>query len=121
VTEPHVAGWYAEGVTPGDVGPALVAGHVSGRPDGATTSVPGVFARLGTLREGDRVTVDRDGTPATFEVYRIAAFAKDAFPTGDVYANTDGPELRLVTCGGELDRAAHSYRDNLIVFARLAS
>jgi len=28
--------------------------------------------------------------------------------------------LRLVTCGGEFDRTRGSYRDNLVVFARLA-
>jgi hypothetical protein len=30
------------------------------------------------------------------------------------------PELRLITCGGTFDRARGSYRDNLVVFARLA-
>jgi hypothetical protein len=28
--------------------------------------------------------------------------------------------LRLVTCGGDFDRARGSYLDNLVVFARLA-
>jgi hypothetical protein len=27
--------------------------------------------------------------------------------------------LRLITCGGEFDRARGSYRENLVVFARL--
>ncbi len=26
-------------------------------------------------------------------------------------------ELRLITCGGDFDRAARSYRDNLVVYA----
>ena len=46
-------------------------------------------------------------------------FSKSAFPTAEVYGNTAGPELRLVTCGGDFDRAAHSYRDNVVVFARM--
>lgn len=119
VTQPQVAGYYAEGVLPGDRGPGLIAGHVSGRPEGADHSVPGVFARLGELRVGGRVTVDRDGLPLTFEVYRTGTFPKDAFPTGEVYGDTALPELRLVTCGGTFDPAAHSYRDNVIAFARL--
>jgi hypothetical protein len=28
--------------------------------------------------------------------------------------------LRLITCAGDFDRARGSYRDNLVVFARLA-
>jgi hypothetical protein len=46
---------------------------------------------------------------------------KDAFPTERVYGNTDAPELRLITCGGEFDRDERSYRDNIIAFARIIS
>ena len=70
---------------------------------------------------GDSVAVTRsDGTSVRFTTYRVARFSKSAFPTDEVYGNTEGPELRLVTCGGDFDRAAHSYRDNVVVFARLA-
>lgn len=119
VTRPQVVGYYADGVLPGERGPGLIAGHVSGRPEGTDHSVPGVFARLGELRVGARVTVERDGLPLTFAVYRTGTFPKDAFPTGEVYGDTALPELRLVTCGGAFDPAARSYRDNVIAFARL--
>ncbi|GAA4578166.1 hypothetical protein GCM10023176_53540 [Micromonospora coerulea] len=39
------------------------------------------------------------------------------FPTARVYGPTPGPELRLVTCGGEFDRRRGHYRDNVVVFA----
>ena len=42
------------------------------------------------------------------------------FPTDEVYYPTLTPRLRLVTCGGSFDPVAHSYRSNVIVFARLA-
>jgi hypothetical protein len=37
-----------------------------------------------------------------------------------VYFPTLTPTLRLVTCGGEFDRATGHYRSNFIVFASLA-
>jgi sortase (surface protein transpeptidase) len=121
VNQPEVVGWYAEGVAPGNVGPALIAGHVSGRPDGVDRSVPGIFARLDELTEGSRVTVVRDGEDLAFEVYRLGSFRKDQFPSGSVYGDTDGPELRLVTCGGAFDPTAHSYEENIVVFAKLVT
>jgi hypothetical protein len=121
VTEPMQASWFDEGGRPGMAGyPAVVLGHVSGRPAGATRSVPGVFARLGELKPGDGVFVDRaDGSVAKFVVERVELFPKDTFPTDAVYDDTAAPTLRLITCGGEFDSAAHSYRSNIVVFARL--
>ena len=51
---------------------------------------------------------------------RVEQYPKDRFPTRAVYGDVAGPELRLITCGGELDRAARSYRDNIVVYARMA-
>jgi hypothetical protein len=54
-------------------------------------------------------------------VDEIRVVPKTDFPTFDVYSNTDGPELRLITCGGPFDSAARSYLDNIVVFATLAA
>ena len=109
------AGWFALGPVPGDPGPAVLAAHVS------WAKVAGVFARLHEMRVGDAAIVTRaDGRAVRFTAYRVERFGKTAFPTADVYGNTEGPELRLITCGGEFDRAARSYRDNVVVFARAA-
>jgi Sortase domain len=109
------AGWYDLGPVPGEPGPAVIAAHVN------YAKVAGVFARLHEVAVGDTATVARaDGSTARFTVYRVEHFPKSAFPTAEVYGNTDGPELRLVTCGGEFDPAAHSYKDNVVVFARLS-
>ena len=79
-----------------------------------------MFARLHEMKVGDTAVVTRsDGTSVRFTAYRVERFSKSAFPTGEVYGNTEGPELRLVTCGGDFDRAAHRYRDNVVVFARM--
>jgi len=123
VTEPMQASWFDEGGRPGMAGyPAVILGHVSGRPAGATRSVPGIFARLDELGPGDGVFVDRaDGSVARFVIERVELFPKDAFPTAAVYDDTASPTLRLITCGGEFDPAAHSYRSNVVAFARLVT
>lgn len=106
-------GWYRYSPQPGDTGPAVVAAHVD------YDGVPGVFARLGELRPGDPVTVRRaDGTDVTFTVYRVDLYPKSDFPSSDVYGNTPGPELRLITCGGTYDPVTGHYRDNVVAYAR---
>ena len=45
--------------------------------------------------------------------------AAHAFPTERVYGDIDHAGLRLITCGGEFDRAARSYRENVVVYAGL--
>ncbi len=107
-----VAGWYADGPRPGQAGPAVVLGHVDSR------SGPAVFFRLTDLEPGAQVHVDRaDGSTVSFRVTDVLTVPKDAFPTELVYGPTLAPVLRLVTCGGPFDRAAGSYRDNVVVSA----
>ena len=52
-----------------------------------------------------------------FTVDSVRSYPKDNFPTLQVYGNTTGPELRLITCGGEFDAAQGSYRNNTVVYA----
>jgi LPXTG-site transpeptidase (sortase) family protein len=109
------AAWFGDSPRPGDVGPAVIEGHVDSAANG-----PSVFYRLGALVVGDRIEVARaDGSVATFAVSEVRVVPKTDFPTFDVYGNTEGPELRLITCGGPFDRSARSYVDNIVVFATL--
>jgi sortase (surface protein transpeptidase) len=107
------AGWFAAGPAPGEVGPAVLAGHVDNR------SGPAVFFRLEELAPGDEVLVTRsDGQTVRFTVTRVAAYPKSAFATAEVYGPTPGAELRLITCGGTFDRSRRSYTDNVVVYAK---
>jgi len=108
------AGWYTGAPTPGETGPAVLIGHVDW--DGK----PGVFYRVRDLRGGDEVSITRaDGTVAVFAVSRVEQFAKDTFPTEDVYGNIDHAGLRLITCGGSFDNVSGHYVDNLVAYAEL--
>ena len=115
-SEPGVAGWWEGGPRPGQVGPAVILGHVDSK------AGPAVFFRLDRLERGDEVLVDRaDGTTARFVVTGQGKYRKVAFPSDLVYYPTLDPELRLVTCGGPIDRATGHYSENLVVFAAQAS
>jgi sortase (surface protein transpeptidase) len=108
-------GWYTGGPAPGETGPAVIAGHIDSH------SGPAVFYRLRELRPGDGVTVERaDGSSVRFTVDGIAQYPKRAFPTEAVFGPSPDPILRLITCGGSFDRSQRSYRDNVVVTARLA-
>lgn len=105
--------WFRDSPTPGETGPAVLEGHVT------YGDARSVFFDLGAVRPGATVIVQRaDGSRAVFDVYRVSRFPKTAFPTQLVYGNTTGPELRVITCGGDVDGSGH-HLDNTIVFARL--
>jgi hypothetical protein len=108
------AGWYTGAPTPGELGPAILAGHVD------WGGQPGVFYHLRDLQPGAEVTVTRqDGSATVFRVTQVKQYPKDEFPTDAVYGDLDHPGLRLITCGGSFDRETRNYDDNIIAFADL--
>ncbi|WP_435207186.1 class F sortase [Micromonospora sp. bgisy143] len=114
VARAQEAGWYDQGPTPGQYGPAVVVGHVD------TTTGPAVFHRLRELRSGDEVDITRaDGRVAVFEVDSVERFDKERLPVDEVYGDFSRPSLRLITCGGRWVGGETGYSDNLVVFASL--
>lgn len=108
------ASWYDGSPTPGERGPSVLLGHVNS-PNGRG----GVFADLRKLTPGAEITVSRaDGSTAVFTVDRGALYPKDKFPTLEVYGNTPGSELRLITCDG-YDPATGEFDDNYVIYASL--
>jgi Sortase domain len=110
---PFLTSWYDGGPTPGEIGPAVVLGHVDSAQVG-----PAVFYLLGDLRPGDLVYITlKDRRTAVFRVSSVAMYPEGDFPTARVYGFTRRPTLRLVTCGGTFDAQTHQYLDRIIVFA----
>lgn len=111
------AGWYKYSPTPGQLGPAVILGHIDSAKYG-----PGIFFKLGALQPGQKVTVTRaDHTAAVFRIDSVAEYPKDHFPTLQVYGNIDHAGLRLITCGGSFNFSEHSYDDNIVAYASLVS
>jgi sortase (surface protein transpeptidase) len=108
----HV-GWYSPGTAPGDVGNAVIDGHLD------WTDGPAVFWRLGRLRRGDQLTVVRaDGSQARFAVQSAATTPYDA-STDALFTRSGPPALTLVTCAGTWDRQRGTYLQRLVVRASL--
>ena len=110
-----LAGWYGLGPKPGEVGPAVIAAHVS------SVAGPDVFYRLDELEESDEIRVeDADGATHVFTVTDSELQPKVELPTERIWSDDDEPVLRLITCGGEFDAAARSHVANVIVYAEQA-
>ena len=111
----EATGWYRLGPTPGELGTAVIVGHVD------TDSRPAVFHKLTELSEGKLIEVNReDHRVATFRVESVERFPKTSFPADRVFDTTDRARLALVTCGGTWVGGDIGYSDNVIVFATLA-
>ncbi|MCX5392782.1 class F sortase [Streptomyces sp. NBC_00094] len=114
VADADRVGWYDKGVTPGETGPAVLIGHFD------TARGPAVLKNVSRVRVGDEIAVTRaDGKVAVFRIRELEQVDKKTFPTAKVYGDTTRPELRLVTCGGEL---VDGHRpDNIILYADLVA
>ncbi len=109
-------GWYTNSPTPGEVGPAILLGHVD------SYHGPSVFWRLGEVKVGGIIKVSRqDGTTARFAVTEVKQYEQDNFPTEKVYGNTKTPELRLITCGGTFNQLTQRYTKNTVVYGKLVN
>ncbi|MEV8534339.1 class F sortase [Streptomyces sp. NPDC051211] len=109
----ELAGWYRDGTPPGAAGTAVIAGHVD------HASGPAVFYRLGALRRGAAIEVQRaDGRTAVFTVHAVEVYDAEAFPDDRVYGPAPRAELRVITCGGGFSPRT-GYRGNVVVFAHL--
>ena len=114
LTENNLAAWYSGGPSPGQMGPAIVVGHVDG-PRGES-----IFYNLAKLTPGDTVQMDlANHKVALFSVYSVEYYAKGKFPGQRVYDDYSRPGLRLITCGGEYLGGAAGYADNVVVYASL--
>lgn len=113
VPEHDIAGWYTLAPSPGEIGPAIIVGHVDS-PTG-----PAVFWNLRNLEPGNLVMVTReDGKKVSFSVEKVESYDQNNFPSDKVYGNLDYPGLRLITCDGKFDPLTRHYSHNLVVYAR---
>ena len=116
LTSADEAAWYKYSVTPGQVGTAVIEGHVD------SYAGPAVFFRLGALRPGNHINVRlADGITAVFRVTGVREYAKDEYPANTIYAPSDYAALRVITCGGDFDPTTGHYLSSVVVFASLVS
>lgn len=111
--DPMNAGWYEFGPRPGELGSAVIDGHVNWF-RGAT----GVFANLQLVKPGAKITVrSEDGKAVTFVVHEVRTFDPSA-NAEEIFSSGDGQShLNLITCGGVWDKKTQQYSERIVVFA----
>lgn len=106
-------GWYEQTRLPGEIGPAVLAGHID------SESGPAVFFRLNELEPGDELEIhSADGEVRVFEVLDSGQYPKENLPREVFGFDMPVAELRLITCGGTFDRRSGHYQDNFVVYTR---
>jgi sortase (surface protein transpeptidase) len=109
-------GWYKYSPTPGQIGPAIIVGHVD------NYKSIWVFWRLRYLQPGNDIYISRaDGSVVHFKVTALEQFSQANFPTQEVYGNINYPGLRLITCGGTFSKVTESYDQNTVVYATMVN
>lgn len=115
-TDFYVPGWYRLGPSPGQLGSAVILGHVD------SYKGPAVFFQLRSLQAGDKVEVSlADGAVADFVVTSVAMYPKAQFPAQQVYGSHGYSGLQLVTCGGTFDSQTGHYLSNIVAYTTLVT
>jgi LPXTG-site transpeptidase (sortase) family protein len=109
-------GWYSYGAIPGQVGSAVIDGHVDNG-----LSLAGVFKHLSDIKTGDDVYVTNyAGQEFHFVVTDIQYYGYENAPTSEIFnADNGGSELKLITCGGTWVPGQKTYDQRLVVTATL--
>jgi len=110
-------GWYKYGTLPGQVGSAVLDGHVD---NGST--IPGPFKRLREVNVGDDIFVTAaDGTKLHYVVTQSKVYMTTEFPGELVFHDKSGKLLKIITCHGRFVKSMDTYDQRLIVTAKLAN
>jgi LPXTG-site transpeptidase (sortase) family protein len=103
-------GWFEPGPRPGEIGSAVIAGHVDGE-----SGEPAVFTNLYKLKEGDKLYIEDDkGGSIAFVVRESRTY--DPGYADEVFIQNDNAHLNLITCDGVWDGVKKSYSKRLVVF-----
>ncbi len=109
--------WYARGVVPGQLGTAIIDGHVDNG-----LGLAGVFKHLVSMKVGDDVYVVTKGAEHIhFVVTHVEAYDYEHVTSEDIFGtSTDVRSINLITCDGEWVLSGDTYNKRLIVTATLA-
>jgi len=106
--------WFEPGFEPGQVGNAVLAGHVD------SEKAPAVFWDLKELQPGDEVIIqDDEGKELIFIVTKTEIYDRNESPIQQIFGASDKRKLNLITCSGFFDREIHNYVDRMVVYTEL--
>lgn len=109
--------WYKYGTTPGQVGSAVIDGHVDNG-----LSLAGVFKHLSDIKAGDDIYVETaSSTKLHFVVQDVELYPYKEVPLEKVFNQNDAARLNLITCDGAWVAGEKTYDHRLVVYATLAA
>ncbi len=105
-------GWFKYGTVPGEMGSAVIAGHVDNG-----LALPGVFANLDKIKVGDDIYVETaGGKKIQFKVTSKKLY-EYTDKTDEVFNENDGSYLKLITCAGVWLPENRTHDQRLVVTA----
>ncbi len=107
------AGWYSRGTRPGDIGHAVVFGHLD------STCCPAVFWNLNQLKAGDTIQIGYRARTLTFRVIWQHVYANTQLPVRWMFGGGRQRALVMFTCAGIFHHDGTGYDHKLVLFARL--
>lgn len=114
--DPSNVAWYKPGTVPGNIGNAVIDGHLDWY--GIKQAV---FYFIGSLKSGDRIYVrDDKGRDRAFVVTTQITCTWDKCPLQDIFGASSSTRLNLITCAGVFNRTQQNYDKRLVVFAQAA-
>ena len=109
------AGWYKYGTLPGQIGNAVIDGHVD---NGG--SIPGPFKHLDSVHAGDQIAIlDSNGKTLHYTVVYSNGYDYRKFPSDLVFNGYVGSYLKIITCHGQWLPKEGTYDERLVVTAVL--
>ncbi|MCL4397904.1 class F sortase [Patescibacteria group bacterium] len=114
-TNIYNAGWYALGPKPGQIGQAVIDGHLN-----TPELQPNIFWNLKKLQPGDIVTIlDTSGQQYNFIVQKVVSENTVDFPIQKIFGPASRPQLNLITCDGVWSNQKGTYSQRVVVYTDL--
>ena len=107
-------GWYKYGPKPGEMGSAVIDGHVDNG-----LSLPAVFIDLKKLTSGDDIYVTEGDKTLHFVVQNVERYYYKSAPTDIIFNRTDLRRLNLITCDGDWVTLDKTADHRVVVYAVL--
>lgn len=109
--------WYKPGTIPGEIGSAVMAGHVDN-----ALALDGVFKHLKDLKVGDDVYVEnRAGKKLHFQVNEVKFYSYQDVPAALIFGQRDASHLNLISCAGTWLKDVKTYDQRVVVYTTLVN
>lgn len=112
-TSYQVPGWYKDGYAPGQLGSAVILGHIDSS---------GVFSRIDDMKVGQHLEVTlADHKSLTFKVIGVRQYTNAGYPYKGVYGPEKYSALNLVSVGSIFNAPTGRSVSDIVVFAALVN